>query len=126
MARSIQQNLPPMPLEKVRDEVRSGTKSLRDWQATLDRARARAHLTQKVMASEMGITPQQLSDQLAGREGAHLSLWRLFALPKSFWHEFVIVVIDFFDLQIGMTETDRRDAELGRTVRQALERRLAG
>jgi hypothetical protein len=101
-----------MPLESLRSEVRSGTnairtpdrsgaKSLRDWQATVDRARARAQLSQKVMASEMGITPQQLSDQLAGREGAHLSLWRLFALPKSFWHEFVILVIDFFDWGVG-------------------------
>jgi hypothetical protein len=122
MRRSIQQNLPPMPLVKVREGSCSGTKSLQDWQGVVDVARARAHLSQKLMAADMGISQQQLSDQLAGRDGAHLSFWRMFGLPPAFWQELVLLIIEFYDLQLGLSEIDRRDLEFGRSLREMLQR----
>lgn len=118
----MQRNLPPMPLEKLREASCSGTKSLQDWRGVVVRAMGRSGLSQKVMASEMALSPQQLSDQLAGRDGAHLSFWRMFLLSKDFWQELVLLIIEFYNLQIGMCEQDRRDLEAGRALRELVMR----
>lgn len=123
MRKQSQQYLPPMELNPVASGSPTPRKSLGDWRATVGKSLGRAGLSQKAAAADLGITESALSKQLAGTE--HLSFWRMCSLPREFWREMVMLIIEFYDLQIGMTEEDRRDCELGRTVRQALERRLA-
>lgn len=123
MSRSVQQSLPPMALQKVESTVSTVLKPIENWRALVPRAFGRAGWTQKRAALEMGIPEPQLSRQLGGVE--HLSFWRMHALPREFWYELVILIIDFYELQIGVSEQDRRDMELGRTVREALQRSLA-
>ena len=72
----------------------------------------------------MGLSQANLSRQLAGVE--HLSFWRMFSLPREFWQELVPLIIEFHDLQISMANQDRRDMECGRSIREALQRRLEG
>lgn len=47
-----------------------------------------AHISRKEAAAWMGIKEPQLARQLAGEPGTHISLWRLAALPQSFWDAF--------------------------------------
>lgn len=123
MAKSFQLNLPPTPLNRVGETTPTNPKTVGDWQALVPRAFGRSGLTHKLAAGHLEVKQTALSKQLAGLE--HLSFWRMFALPREFWQELVLLVIDFYDLQIGLTEQDRRDLELGRSVREAVERRLA-
>lgn len=72
--------------------------------AVLQRVLAKRQLAQKQAAAAQGLTAQQWSLQLSCRDGAHVSLQRLFDLPKEvlrdLWteylkdHEDVIVVED--------------------------------
>jgi hypothetical protein len=112
MSRTVQQPLPPMELERVHDLVRTVAKSLHDWRALIDRARARCGLSQKAMASEMGVGTAQLSDQLAGRDGCHL----------SFWQELLPLIADYHGLTLNGSPQERSDAEVGRLVREAVMR----
>src|SRR5689334_19194494 len=98
MRKSLQLNLPPAPLEDLRTSTQVAADYLRTWRELANRARERAGLTRKVMASEMGITEQQLSDQLNGRDNCHLSFWRMHALPREFWQELVLLIIEFHGL----------------------------
>jgi hypothetical protein len=122
MSRTVQQPLPPMELERVHDLVRTVAKSLHDWRALIDRARARCGLSQKAMASEMGVGTAQLSDQLAGRDGCHLSFWRMHALPPTFWQELLPLIADYHGLTLNGSPQERSDAEVGRLVREAVMR----
>jgi len=112
-----------MELQTLEKPVSTALKSVESWRAIVGTALGRARVSQKVAAAEMQIAEAQLSRQLSGVE--HLSFWRMKAIPAPFWQELVLLIIEFYDLQIGMTEQDRRDCELGRTIRHALERRLA-
>lgn len=49
-----------------------------------------AQLSHKEAAALMGISEPVLSRQLSGEPNTHLSLWRLAALPESFWDAFDI------------------------------------
>lgn len=125
MRRSVQQALPPMELEPLRTPVRTGTNWLRTGRDFFTRARTKSLLTQQQAAGHMGISESLLGEQTSGRENAHLSFPRMLRLPREFWQEMVPLLIEFHQLEIGMTERDRRDVEFARTVLDALQRRLA-
>lgn len=133
MRPTVQRNLPPMEVPSmdrsrtsmdqprssaVQDVDRSG-----EWNELPGRALGKSGISRKAAAIESSCDPSLLSARLAGKK--HLPWTQLGAFGAEFARELVLLIIDFYDLQIGMTEQDRRDCELGRTVRQALERRLA-
>lgn len=128
-SRTSQQNLPPMEVT-VRDADRSRavTSDDRDgdWLALVPRAMGKCGLSHKAMAIDLEIDRGLLSAQLLGAPNKHLSFRRMWRLSPEFWRELILLIIDFYGLAIAATEQERRDAELGRTVREALERRLAG
>lgn len=47
-----------------------------------------ANISLKEAAITMGLSSSVLSRQLAGAPHTHLSLWRLAALPETFWNAF--------------------------------------
>jgi hypothetical protein len=96
-----------------------------EWRALVPRALARAGISQKAAASDLGITQSQLSRQLTSPNGEHLSFWRMASLPDAFWHELWLLMSEQRGLSVGLTEQDRRDLELGRAIRESVERRLA-
>lgn len=57
-------------------------------------ALVRSGVQQKVAASLMGLSDAQLSAQLAGKEGEHLSWQRLQALPDAFFLELLILLAE--------------------------------
>jgi hypothetical protein len=118
-----QPTLGPMELNPVGRQTPTEPNRLGDWRATVGKSLGRACISQKVAATDLGVTESALSKQLAGAE--HLSFWRMRGLPAPFWQELVLLIIDFYGLQIGMSEQDRRDCELGRTMREAVQRSLA-
>lgn len=115
--------LGPMEVDRVGTTTPTSPKSIGEWRAMVARAFGRSGLSQKAGAIDLGITPQALSKQLAGLE--HLSFWRMYALPPEFWRELVLLIVDFHALTLGGTEQDRRDVELGRTIRDAITRSLS-
>jgi hypothetical protein len=123
MRTSLQQPLPPMEVKRVESPVSTALKSVESFRPLIARAFGHVGLSQKRAALEMGIPESQLSRQLAGTE--HLSLWRMHGLSREFWREFVLLIIDFYDLQIGLCEQDRRDLENGRALRLLVERSVA-
>lgn len=125
MRSSVNGALGPMELESVQGPACSGLKSLQDWKALVGRAMGRSSLSQKQVAAAMEITPQQLSNQLSPHGKEHLSFWRMASLPPEFWHELVLLIVDFHQLTLAGTEQDRRDLEVGRAIREALQRSVA-
>lgn len=115
MSKSLQVALPPMAVERVRSTSQPPTDSLRRWRELVTRALSKAELTRKSAASEMGISEQQLSDQLNGRENYHLSFWRMFHLPRSFWVELVDLICEFHDIPArGATAQDLEYMRIGK------------
>lgn len=124
---TVQRSLPPMelqtlenPVSTLEGRVSTALKSVESWRALVGTALGRARVSQKVAAAEMQIAEPQLSRQLSGVE--HLSFWRMKEIPAPFWQELVLLIIEFYDLQIGMTEQDRRDCETGRALRELVFR----
>jgi hypothetical protein len=127
MARISQQNLPPMEVPSL-DRHRSTPVHPQDrtheWNELPGRALGRAGISGKSASIEIACDPSLFSARLAGKK--HLPWSHLGRLGAAFALELVRLIIDFYNLQVGMTEEDRRDCELGRTVRLAVQRRLAG
>jgi predicted DNA-binding transcriptional regulator AlpA len=86
------------------------------WRALVTTAAQRAQLSHKALAADLGISESHLSGQLAGAPNQHLSLWRMRGLPRSFWQEFVLLLIEFYDLSVGASAQTQRYAEIGRRV----------
>lgn len=124
MNQSLQGALGPMELERVGDRSLTVPKSIKDWREIVTRAMGRSSLSQKAMASDLGITAQQLSAQLSGRNGEHLSFWRMVALPSSFWQELLPLIVEFHGLSLTDSPQQRNDAEIGRLVREAVVRSI--
>lgn len=115
MPNHSQQYLPPMEVESLRTAVRSGADSLRTWRELVRRALGKAGISAKAAAGEMGITEQQLSDQLNGREKYHLSFWRMQALGPDFWREMVDLILEFHGLPApGLTAQDEEYRRIGK------------
>jgi hypothetical protein len=111
----VQRNLPPMAVEPLRTATHRGAESLRTWRDMVRRALGKAGISAKVAAGEMGITEQQLSDQLNGREKYHLSFWRMHGLPREFWIELVDLIIAFHDLEPrGVSSQDLEYIRIGK------------
>lgn len=139
MRSSKQQNLPVMEVNRVDRERSTLVNSVhhaqstavqkvdpdRDWLSLVDRARGKALMQHKALASNLGIGEGLLSAQIACAPNKHLSFRRMRNAGRDFWQELVLLIIDFYDLQIGITEQDRRDLELGRTLREAVQRSVA-
>jgi hypothetical protein len=110
-----QLNLAPMAVEPLRTATHRGAESLRTWREMVRRALGRAGISAKVAAGEMGITEQQLSDQLNGREKYHLSFWRMHALPPEFWREMVEAICHFHGIEPpGMSADDMEALKIGK------------
>ncbi len=124
MRPAAQLNLPPTNISRDERPAVDRVARERDWLSLVPRALGKAGVSHKAAASDLEIDQGLLSAQLSGAPNKHFSWRRMHSLPPAFWQELVLLIIDFYDLQIGMTEIDRRDCELGRTIRQALERRL--
>src|SRR4051812_48588358 len=108
MKRTLQRTLGPMELEKVQDGSRTIPKSVQEWLGLITRAAGRRSIPSKNLARDMGISPQQLSTQLSGRDGEHVSFTRMRNLPPEFWQELILLIADFHNITIGTTQ---RDAE---------------
>lgn len=120
--------LGPMEVQKVESGVSTTLNPLereRLWNEIPSRALGRAGVSQDRAARDMGIPSSQLSRQLGARGSDHLSYRRMGQWQPAVWQEMVLLIIEFFGLTLGLTEQDRRDLELGRAVRQALERNLS-
>lgn len=122
MSRTVQQTFGPLELEKVQGASRTIPKLVQDWLALFDLARGKAGMSQKSAASDMGITAQQLSTQMSGREGEHVSFTRMRNLPPEFWRELILLIADFHHITIGGTQQDAEDVKLGRLVREVVTR----
>lgn len=111
--RHSQMNLPPVPLERVQSQPCIALKSLQEWREMVVKAFGKAGLQQKAAAAEMEITAQQLSNQMCGKE--HLSFWRMFSLPRSFWVELVDLICEFHDIPArGATAQDLEYMRIGK------------
>lgn len=84
------------------------------WRGFVTTAAAKAGLSQKDIGYCLGIGKSQISGQLSGQQ--HLSLWRMRGLPRSFWQEFVLLLITFYELSVGTDPQTQRYAEIGRRV----------
>lgn len=78
----------------------------------------RAGLSAKAMAGTMGVTEQQLSDQLNGRANYHLSFWRMQALGPDFWRELVELICEFHGISVGLSAQDEEDRRIGKAYRE--------
>lgn len=117
MAPQYQPALPPMPLQTLSGALSSPLSSLGSaeaWRELIPQALRRANVAQKEAAYALGISESQFSRQLRGTE--HISLWRMFGLPRAFWQEFVLLLIAFYDLTICTDAETLRLAEIGRRV----------
>lgn len=123
MSPTVQRNLPPMEVTTLESRPSTALNSIEGWRALVGRALGRAGLSQKHAAADIGLNEAQFSRQLAGIE--NLSFWKMHALPPEFWQELVLLIVDFHGLALGGTEQDRRDVELGRTIRDAITRSLS-
>lgn len=122
MQKSVQQTFGPMELEKVQDASRSDLKLVQDWLSLFVRARGKAGISQKNIARDMGISPQQLSSQESGREGEHISFTRMRLLPPEFWRELILLMVEFHGITIGSSQQDADDATVGRAFRDLVSR----
>lgn len=121
MNRSVQPSLGPMELQRVGSASPTPPKSVAEWLGLVGRAFGRSGLTQKAAAYELGVTESALSKQLAGAE--HLSFARMRNLPPEFWHELVLLIVEFHGLTLGaVSQRDLEDAAIGRCVREAVSR----
>lgn len=119
MTPSVQLNMPPMSVEPLRTTTHQPAKCLRTWREMVRKAFGKSGLSAKTAASDMGITEQQLSDQLNGREKYHLSFWRMHGLPKEFWAEMVELILEFHGITApGLTAQDQEDIRIGRQYRE--------
>jgi hypothetical protein len=117
----MQGALGPMELKPLGSASPTPPNCLGDWRAIVSKSLGRAGISQKVAAADLGVTEAALSKQLAGVE--HLSFWRMHSLPPEFWHELVLLIIDFHGLTIGAaSQRDIEDAAIGRCVRDAVSR----
>ncbi len=122
MPGTVQPTLGPMELQRVQEGSLTVLKSIQDWRALVPRALGRAAVSQKQAAADLGITPSQLSGQLAGRNGEHLSFWRMHGLPREFWAEILPLIADYHGLTLGDSPQQRNHAEIGRLVSEAVLR----
>lgn len=123
MPRSVQFNLPPAPLQSLSDAdagAESSRKSLTDWQDIPARALGRAGVSQKAAALAMGKSESWLSRALKGLEKLGWSDIGAIEDPQ-FWSELLHLVADFHEASFGDNPHARRDAEVGRRIREALE-----
>jgi hypothetical protein len=110
----------------------------RAWLNLITRAMGKALATPQQFAGTLGISPQLLSMQLSAVENKHFSFRRLCRTSGAFMAELLLGIIDFyrgdaeFEAVFGragavgqLSAADQADLELGRTVRESLERRLA-
>jgi hypothetical protein len=109
-----QLNLAAVVVGEVRTPTHLGTDSLRMWREMVRRALGKAGISAKVAASEMGITEQQLSDQLNGREKYHLSFWRMLRLGRDFWLEALPLIAEFYGISIGTSPLDEEHRRIGK------------
>jgi hypothetical protein len=117
----MQGALGPMELKPLGSASPTPPNSLGDWRAIVSKSLGRAGISQKVAAADLGVTEAALSKQLAGAE--HLSFWRMHSLPPEFWHELVLLIVEFHGLTIGAaSQRDLEDAAIGRCVRDAVSR----
>lgn len=122
MQKHSQQYLPPMEVESLRTPVRSGADSLRTWRELVRRALGKAGISSKTAAGEMGITEQQLSDQLNGRERYHLSFWRMLHLGPEFWKEMIDLICEFHEIPRGVSQRDQERMRIGALVEEVVQR----
>ncbi len=120
MSPRVNGTLGPMELQRVEKPVSTPLKSLESFRGLVGKAIARIGWSQKRAALEMGLPETQFSRQLAGTE--NLSLWKLHAMPADFWLEWIVLLVDFWELSLAGTEQDRRDQEIGRMLRAVVER----
>jgi hypothetical protein len=139
MGNSLQRNLPPMEVPSLERPQSTTVQSVDrgpsnpvhsvdrqdDWNQLPGQALGKAGISRKFAAGEMTIDASLLSAQLQGRK--HLPWQRLYCLGREFAFALVTEIIRFYDFDLGfaLSEQDRRDLELGRTLREALTRRLA-
>lgn len=130
MSTISQLNLPPTSVERLRTATQPAADSLRSpsrWRELVTKARNRLGLSQKEMAGGLGITEQQFSDQLKGRENYHLSFWRMLELGPEFWAEMLDLIADFYGLPArGASPQDIEDMRIGRAFRELQQQALRG
>lgn len=128
MSSSVQRTLGPLEVtggDARRSPVVTDCDREANWLGLVTRAMGRCGLSHKAMAIEMDVDRGLLSAQLLGAPNKHLSFRRMHTLSREFWRELVILIIDFYQLEIGVSEQDRRDLAYGREMREAHERRFA-
>jgi len=133
MRPTSQRNLPVMEVQSLdrqqtaMDRPQSNTVHSVDraseWASLPGRALGKAGISGKRAAADAGCDRSLLSARLAAKKHlpwSHLGTW-----GADFARELVLLIVEFYDLQIGLCEQDRRDLELGRTLRECVQRSVA-
>lgn len=122
MKASLQLNLPPAPLQSdSRSFGPSETprKSLKEWEEIPAKALGRSGISNKAAAIAMGKSESWLSRALRGIEKLGWSDIGAIEDP-AFWHELLQLSAEFHDIAFGSNEQARKDAEVGRRVREVI------
>lgn len=125
MSRSVQLNLPPTEVQTMDRRQSTAVQSMdcERWAQLPGIALAKAGIPRKAAAADMELDPSLLTAQLSGKK--HLSWFRMGMLPREFWQELVLAIIEFHELAIGGSQRDVEDAAIGRLVREAVQRAVA-
>lgn len=95
-----------------------------EWNGLPGRALGRAGISFKSAAADAECDPSLWSARLAAKK--HLPWSQLGKLGAEFAAELVVLVIEFYNLPVAeLTEQDRIDLHVGRTIREAMQRSLA-
>lgn len=126
--RITQPTLGPMEVKTVNRErltpVNSDNRE-REWLGLIGRAAGKALLSHDQLAGCLGISAPHLSAQLSAVESKHFSYRRMWKLPPEFWGELVTLICEFHDITIGQSVQERTDGEIGRLVREAVQKAVA-
>lgn len=94
--------------------------SLKDWNDLPAKALGRSGISNQSAAIDMGKSESWLSRALRGLEKLGWSDIGAIEDP-AFWQELITLVAEFRGVAFGGNEQQRRDAEVGRRIREVLE-----
>ena len=109
MTPTVSKRLADVPLKTLKARLpadEADLKPLEDPGGAIQKALARAGISQKEAALTMAINEGQLTRQLKGQE--HLSWQRLFKLPDAFWCELLVVLAEMRGLATVRTQIQWR------------------
>lgn len=106
MSASKQLGLGPMALQTLSGSPESARKFVNPT-ALACRAFAKAGISSKAAAVDMGISPSLFSRQFSETSEEHPSLKRMGGLSREFWREFALLLCEDLGLSVAGPDTER-------------------